>query len=377
LDKADLVVFNTCVVTQKAEKETRQIIRQLKRKNPRAKLIVAGCWVDMIDKFGGLIPKGIDQMISNEDKWRVFNLKDEIEAEISENRGLIRIQTGCSNQCAYCLPRLIRGEPKSVPIKKVISQVKALISQGVLEIVLTGQNISQYDDQGKDWIDLVEEVLEKTKVRLLRLGSVNPDLVEGKRANNFARKLIRVYQGTGKNRLARHLHLSLQSGSDRILSLMNRPYTVKQFADLVNVVRRRVEGINVTTDIIVGFPGETNKDFKETASFVKEMEFGKIHIFRYSKRKGTISAEKGKEWGEIDESVIKERARLLADLEKKLRLRFWRSQIGQRAMAVVWQDGKGLSDNYIPITIDNVKGKEFPGIFKIRFTEANRGAVSP
>jgi len=367
---ADLMIINTCVVTHKAERETRQAIRRLRTANPKAKLVVAGCWVDKIRRFGGRRPEGIDYLVANREKWdnsKLIVKSEKLKVELRVNnllntRGLIWVQKGCSNQCTYCLTRLVRGSLISKPIDYVVAEVNQALKAGVKEVVLTGQNLSQYWEQGKDWINLVDRVLRETDVQLLRLGSINPSLVEPPLSHNYgdrlnyetvlgvARRLVAIYQGVGRERLARHLHLSLQSGSNRILKLMKRNYTVKQFAQVVDILRHGVEGINITTDIIVGFPGETEKDFQETLDFVQKIGFGKIHIFRYSSREGTSAAEMEQEWGKVDERVKKARAQRLTELERKLRFQFWQDQIGKTAKAIIWPDGRGLTDNYLPIT---------------------------
>lgn len=390
--KAGLIVLNSCVVTQKAEQEVRQEARHLRRINPKAKIVLAGCWVDKVKKFGGLVPEGVDLMVGNKEKWKKLIQNSKVKGQkykskvrnkakkgrcllgiadrseiVFRSRALIRIQTGCSNICSYCLPRLVRGKPVSAPIEEVIRQVKQAVNDGVLVVILTGQNVSQYFDRGKDWIDLVEEILKKTKIKLLRLGSVNPALVEGKTIKGFpVERLVGLYQGVGKGRLSRHLHLSSQSGSDRVLKRMNRNFSVKQFLSLVSALRDGVEGINVTTDIIVGFPGETEKDFQQTIDFVKKAKFGKIHIFRYSSREGTLAAKREKEWGIVDVETKKQRAKKLSILEEKLRLQFWQSQTGKNVLARVWAKGRGLADSYIPVVVENQKRVSRPKLLNVK-----------
>jgi len=389
-DQADLILLNTCAVTRKAEKEVRQTTRRLRKINSKAKIVLAGCWVDKIKKFGGLIPRGIDQMVENKGKWGelIRNLKVKSQKNTpgvslltppgwkKNPRVLIRVQTGCDNNCAYCLPRLIRGKPKSVSVKDIIARINKAVRTGALEVVLTGQNISQYYDHGKNWIDSTEEVLKKTKIKLLRFGSINPCLVEPSVVENKnrqpsifanAERLIVLYQGLGKGRLSRHLHLSSQSGSGRILKLMNRNHQPENFLELVRLFRSGIRGINITTDIIVGFPGETENDFLETIDFAKKARFGKIHIFRFSARAGTLAAKMAKEWGLVDEAEKIKRAKRLAKIERELRIKFWRSQIGRSAPAIILPGGKGLSDNYLPLTLTNLKKEKLPKIMPIRF----------
>jgi threonylcarbamoyladenosine tRNA methylthiotransferase MtaB len=368
--EADLVVVNTCVVTRKAERETRKTLRRLRRENPKAKLIASGCWVNKVDQFGGIKVEEVDEMIKNEEKWEMaegltLNAQGgDIYKKIKQinGRALIKIQAGCHNQCTYCLPTLVRGPSISRSVDKVVKNVKEAVARGAVEVVLTGQNVSQYNDNGKTWINLVEAVLKETDIKLIRLGSVSPDLVERLSTSDgvtqsllrgeTGAQLVKLYQGVGKNRLARHLHLSLQSGSNRILKKMNRKYTTEQFTEVVDKLRQWVDGINITTDIIVGFPGETEDDFQRTLDFCREMKFGKIHIFRYSPRKGTLAFKKREEWGRVNSKIKKERSKKLHQLEKKLRCQFWQSQVGKTAVAKIWGNGDGLTDNYIPIRVN-------------------------
>ncbi len=406
---ADLIVVNTCVVTKKAERETRKEIRRLRRENPRARLVAAGCWVDKINQFGGIEVAGIDNMISNQGKWKrakgdVYTsdgvpkgLPPETLARMRCGRGLrgvhciqvralIKIQSGCANSCTYCLPTLIRGPSISIPIKDIVSQVNQAVDAGAVEVVLTGQNVSQYNDQGKTWLDLVDRVLSQTDIQLLRLGSINPTLVERPNSNLVERlttsdgvtqsllrgetsgQLVNLYQGVGKNRLARHLHLSLQSGSNRILKKMNRNYTTDQFRKVVKNLRQNVDRINITTDVIVGFPGETKEDFQKTLDFCKEMKFGKTHVFRYSPRQGTLAFQKRKEWCRVGSKTKKKRSKMMRRLERELRRQFWESQIGKTAVAKIWGTGKGLTDNYIPIELKLEKSLAAPVVKKVKLS---------
>ncbi|MBU2592229.1 MiaB/RimO family radical SAM methylthiotransferase [Patescibacteria group bacterium] len=382
-DQADLILLNTCAVTRKAEKEVRQTTSRLRKINPKAKIALAGCWVDKIKKFGGLVPEGIDLMVRNKGKWKELIQSLKIKSQKNtpgvsfltppgwkrNPRVLIRIQTGCSNNCAYCLPRLIRGKPKSVPVKDIIARINKAVKRGTLEVVLTGQNISQYRDHGKDWINLTEEILKKTEIKLLRFGSINPSLVDDPTTSFSvqAKRLINFYQGLGKGRLSRHLHLSSQSGSGRVLKLMNRNYRSEIFLELVKLLRGGVKGINITTDIIVGFPGETEKDFLKTVRFAQKAKFGKIHIFRFSVRAGTLAAKMERGLGRVSEAIKTNRAERLAKIEKELRFKFWRSQIGKSAMAIILPGGKGLSDNYIPLMVKKAKTEKVSKIAKVKF----------
>jgi len=333
--EADLIVVNTCVVTVKAECETRKEIRHLRRENPQAKLVAAGCWVNKIDQFGGKQVE-VDKLVKSEKKWEwadglMLSAQGSqgVTSNETDGRALIKIQSGCHNQCTYCLPTLVRGPSVSISAREIVNKVNQAADSGAVEVVLTGQNVSQYNDQGKTWIDLVEEVLKKTSVKLIRLGSVNPTIVEGQtvelrsRSRTYLDGLVRLYQGGGQSRpnlirqrqgrLARHLHLSLQSGSDGVLKKMNRNYTTDQFAQVVKELQQEVEGINITTDVIVGFPGETEEDFEKTLDFCRQMKFGKIHVFRYSPRKGTKAYRKRKEWGRIHSKVKRERSKKMRE----------------------------------------------------------------
>ncbi len=398
--EADLIVVNTCVVTRKAERETRKELRRFQRQSLDARIIAAGCWVDKINQFGGIKVADIDEFIKNEEKWCAVNSLDGVTksflqgvtSEKGSGRALIKIQSGCHNQCTYCLPTLVRGPSISRSVDKVVKNVKEAVGRGAVEVVLTGQNVSQYNDNGKIWIDLVKAVLSETDIKLIRLGSINPTIVEGQtdelrfRSRTYLDGLVDLYQGVGRGRsasnrrgrLARHLHLSLQSGSNRILEKMNRKYTTDQFTEIVEKLRQEIEGMNITTDVIVGFPGETDKDFQKTLDFCREMKLGKIHVFRYSPRKGTLAFKNRKEWGEVDSKVKKKRSEKLHRLEKELRRQFWRSQVGKAAVAKIWGNGDGLTDNYIPIKVNLEKKLSQPIVREVKLlAEPNFDILKP
>jgi len=384
----DLVIINSCVVTIKAEKEARQLARSIKRESPKAKIVVAGCWVDKINQFGGLRPnKGIDLLISNQEKWAkgikkleklIPKKRQRNKVNIKNYRKLIRAQTGCSNYCSYCLPALIRGKPKSVAIKTVIKEVNQTVDNGALEIVLTGQNLAAYNDNGKNWLDLVEQILAKTEISLIRFGSISPFLTENKeksfqQAKVVAKRLTGIYQTIGKDRLSAHLHLSLQSGSDKILKLMNRKYTAKEFLKIARILKKGIPDLNLTTDVIVGFPGETEKDFKQTLSLIKKVGFGKIHTFRFSKRPNTLATTKAKEWGAVPESIKKQRANKLTQLDKELRNKFYKSQIGKQMIAIIWPNGRGITSNYIHLKIK--KSPKKPKIVRVELIKQDKNRL--
>lgn len=350
IKRADLVVVNSCVVTAKAEKEARQLLRKIRRENSRAEVWLAGCMAEKIKLKAKSLP--FDKLVSNSDKCRWFT--GGIDFKNKQVRGFVPIQTGCNNFCSYCIVPYVRGRSVSRPLPEVIDHINRLIQNDIDWIVLTGVEVVQYSNQGIGFVDLIEEIMRKTKVKMLSFGSVSPMIGQ----SGDSEKLVELFQKYS-GRLACHLHLSLQSGSDKVLNLMRRRYSSKEYLRLVKYFRNNIENINITTDIIVGFPGETDKDFNKSIEVAKEAKFGRIHIFRYSNREGTLADKMKSQWGEVDERVKKERAKMLAAIEKELRHSFETSQIGNCVSFLPAGESKkfpsfirGQTSNFLPVLID-------------------------
>jgi threonylcarbamoyladenosine tRNA methylthiotransferase MtaB len=363
-EEADLCVVNTCTVTQTADSKSRKLIRQLRRANPTAYLVATGCYAEMSPQEIKAIGE-VDLIVGNEDKERLVELVESLRRgsyrpeaptqnsklrtrnlralPLGHTRAFVKIQDGCNNRCTYCIVSLARGRERSRPRQDILAEIKALVAAGCKEVVLTGVHIGGYGrDLGTGLGQLVEVILTETTVPRLRLSSIEPWDLEP--------SLLRLWENP---RLCRHLHLPLQSGCDATLQRMARRYTTSQYAHLAAAARRSISDLAITTDIIVGFPGETAEEFATSLSFVEEMEFARAHIFKYSARPGTAAAEMPHQ---VPYAEKKRRSEAMLELARESSQRFWCKFLG-RKMEVLWEtpcrDDKkawsGLTDNYIRV----------------------------
>ena len=368
--EADLCVLNTCAVTQTAVSKSRQAIRRLRRANSDACLAVTGCYAQMwpqeIRELGS-----VDLIVGNEDKE---HLVERVEKELgikgqgsgrawvpfpdsrlpipqARTRAFVKIQDGCDNHCTYCIVRVARGKQRSRPQSDVLAEVEARVAAGYQEVVLTGVHIGAYGrdsgHQGDEslWA-LVEAILMCTNVRRLRLSSIEPwDLDPA---------CLRLWEDS---RLCRHLHLPLQSGCDATLQRMGRSYTADQFAALVEAAREAIPGVAITTDVIVGFPGESEAEFNESLHFVEAIGFARTHVFKYSARPGTPAATMP---GQVPPLVKRTRSRAMMGVGRHSAEAFRRTFLGH-TLEVLWErhtkgseSGQkalwsGLTDNYLRV----------------------------
>jgi threonylcarbamoyladenosine tRNA methylthiotransferase MtaB len=367
-EEADLCVVNTCTVTQAADHKSRKVIRRLRRANPTARLVVTGCYAEMYPQEVKAIV-GVDLIVGNEDKEQLVELAESLGLESCESkaktlsvklqtsnvkssplghtRAFVKIQDGCNNRCTYCIVSLARGRERSRPPQEILAEIETLVAAGCREVVLTGVHIGGYGrDLGTSLGQLVEDILIETTLPRLRLSSIEPWDLEP--------SLLRLWENP---RLCRHLHLPLQSGCDATLQHMGRRYTTSQYANLVATARRSIPDLAVTTDIIVGFPGETAEEFAASLSFVEEMEFARIHVFRYSARPGTAAAEMPHQ---VPYAEKKRRSEAMLELARESSQRFHRKFLGRR-MDVLWEmpckhnkrAWSGLTDNYIRVITRN------------------------
>ncbi len=361
-EKADLCVINTCAVTHSAARKSRQAIRRLRRANPSAHLVVTGCYAEVARSEVKAI-EGVDRVIGNEDKERLVELTVGMEDQRSEpdysqmsisypslpipsnrTRAFVKIQDGCDNRCTYCLVRLARGRQRSRPQEDILAEIEARVEAGYKEVVLTGVHVGAYgrdggNETGESLWSLVGAILSRTAVPRLRLSSIEPwDLDPA---------FLPLWENA---RLCRHLHLPLQSGCDATLRRMARRYTTTEFAALVIAARRTIPDLALTTDIIVGFPGETDEEFEESLRFVDKMGFARIHVFRYSARPGTPAAAMPHQ---LPPDVMRDRSQAMLDLARRSAEGFRRGFLGRR-MEVLWEERRkavwsGLTDNYIRV----------------------------
>lgn len=345
---ANLMVINTCAVTGEAARKSRQSIRRLHRKNPTAKLIVTGCYASL-DKNEAESLLGVDLIVSNQQKDQLANKAKELlewdsmpfaatepeEAALfvrNRERAFIKVQDGCRYRCTYCIVTIARGEEKSRSIDDILVEIKQLQIEGVQEIVITGVHVGGYgSDIDTSLYQLVVAILEQTTIPRIRFASVEPWDLHDQFFELFKNK-----------RLMPHMHLPIQSGSDRILKKMSRRCNSKMFLELLKKARQVVPEFNITSDIIVGFPSETEDDFKQSLEMVEQSDFGHVHIFSFSAREGTKAARLT---DQIDTTIKKNRSQKMHQLCHKTKLVQAKKILGKK-LAVLWEGhGKKLENN--------------------------------
>ncbi len=343
IHQADLVIVNTCAVTTEAARKSRQLIRRMKRQNPAAKVVVSGCYATL---HPGQAARelGVDLVVLNQDKERLVTLAQSLLEDTgrtappldnpapfkrTRQRAFIKVQDGCRHRCTFCIVTVARGEERSRPIETIVDDVRDLHAQGYNEIVLTGVHLGGYgSDLGCSLVELLRALLEETEIPRIRLGSLEPwELSEA---------FFELFQNP---RLMPHLHLPLQSGSDVVLKRMGRRCRREDFLKLVKTARRYAPDINLTTDIIVGFPGESEEDFLQTKHIIEAIGFSHVHIFPYSPRESTPAANFP---GQIPAETKKNRSHQLHVLAAALKQSALQQQIGKTA-EVLWEGAKGES----------------------------------
>ncbi|HJX13454.1 MAG TPA: tRNA (N(6)-L-threonylcarbamoyladenosine(37)-C(2))-methylthiotransferase MtaB [Dehalococcoidales bacterium] len=349
-DGPDIYVLNTCTVTQVADRKSRQLLRQARRRNPSVRLVAIGCYAGRAATELSAI-EGVELVLGNEQKWHLPHLLDDVEMKrppvppprevLPESgrrtRAFIRVQDGCRNACAYCIVPLVRSREESVPVGEVLDRVGKLAGAGCREVVLTGTEIGTYRHGGVNLEGLLGRILAETSIGRLRLSSLQPpEVTPG---------LIGLWRDP---RLCPHFHLSLQSGSDAVLGRMKRRYNLAEYRRVVSLIRETVPEAAVTTDVIVGFPGETEAEFRETLEFCREMRFARIHVFPFSPRPGTAAAGMTPP---VPDAVKKERSRQALALAEATARDFRRGFLG-RTVDVLFEQRSGgawsgLTGNYI------------------------------
>jgi threonylcarbamoyladenosine tRNA methylthiotransferase MtaB len=338
-DNANLIVINSCAVTQDAARKSRHLIRKVHRENPAAKLVVSGCYATLNqDEAEQLL--GVDLVVSNKDKDQLvekslaeLNL-DTMPAMSTEpgaislftrgrQRAFVKVQDGCRYRCTFCIVTVARGEEKSRTVQEVVDEINALHQQNINEIILTGVHLGGYgSDIQANLTELVKAILAETDVPRIRLGSLEPWELNDE-----------FYHLFDNPRLMPHLHLPLQSGSDAVLKRMARRCKTEEFATIVTRLRQRNPLFNITTDIIVGFPSETEQEWQDSMDFIKQVGFGHIHIFTYSPREGTKSSTLP---NPVPKAIKKQRSQQLHQLADEMRLRFYQANLNQE-YPVLWE----------------------------------------
>lgn len=374
----DIVLINTCSVTSVADQKSRQIIRRERKKNPRAILVVMGCYSQnnadyVLKECGADIVLGtsnrskvaalINSYLENKKKiveidpdTRHFSYESfESFAVPDATRAYIKIEDGCNNFCSYCTIPYTRGVSRSRPKQEIIDEIKSLISRGYLEFVLTGIHTAHYGIDNKEcsFSDLVEELLNLPGLYRLRISSIEESEIDEKLISLFLK-----YPN-----LAHHLHMPLQSGSSSVLKRMRRKYRTEDFIYKVNQLRYVCPDIAITTDVIVGFPQESDEEFQETVNFIKRVNFAEVHVFPFSARPGTDAAKMD---GQIDPRIKQQRVQVLLNLSKQLQLDFKNRFLNQEMEVILEERNKqsglmsGFTSNYIKLDgdfSDDYRGK--------------------
>ena len=343
-EKADITIINTCTVTNTADSKSMKVIRQAIRRNENAIIVVCGCLVQNKKEEVSKID-GVDIVIGNINKSKIVDYiekyieekKQEVDVRnimdtnfepmmlnnFNKTRAFVKIQDGCNNFCSYCIIPYTRGNVRSKDKQSVLKEIQLLVDEGHKEVVLTGIHTGNYGAEFADYkfADLLKDIVKIDKLERLRISSIeiteiNDDVMEVIKENNI---------------LVDHMHIPLQSGSDAVLKRMNRKYDKEYFINKIKKLRKIRPNISITTDVIVGFPGETKEEFEETIETIKKIEFTKLHVFPYSKREGTKAAIMD---GQVDENIKKKRVKILLQLSKELEYNYMEKFIGQKVIFI-------------------------------------------
>ncbi len=381
--KADIYVINTCTVTNMAERKSRQMLRRVKEINPSAVLVVCGCYAQVAKNELEKIPE-IDIILGINEKNEIVQIVEKYMEEMAEqdkrsqeeeiedvskqkefldfgdvtytekNRAVVKVQDGCNMFCSYCIIPYARGRIRSRRIESVVSEIEKIAKEGIKEVVITGIHVASY---GKDFdnentskkirlIDLLEAINKIDGIDRIRLSSLEPTIVD----EEFATRLSKL------DKICDHFHLSLQSGCDETLKRMNRKYTTQIYRDAVATLRKYYPEASFTTDVIVGFPGETDEEFAKTYEFLKEIDFYRLHVFKYSPRRGTV-AEKMQ--NQIDGNKKEERSNKLIEISNNAENKHNRNYIGKTVKVLFeeFEDGffKGHTTNYMMVKVAGVE----------------------
>ncbi len=372
---SDICIINTCTVTNMSDRKSRQVLRKVKDKNKNAIIVAVGCYAQVAKDELEKMPE-IDIVLGNEEKKDIVryvekyinekqklikiedignkkNFADMGQITYTEKtRAVIKIQDGCNQFCSYCIIPYARGRVRSREENSIIKEIEQISKKGIKEVVITGIHIASYGTDLKNengLIELLEKINQIEGIKRIRLGSLEPKII----TDDFMKRLIKL------EKICHHFHLSLQSGCDETLKRMNRKYTTKDITEIVERLRKYYKDVILTTDIIVGFPGETQEEFDKTYKFLSDMKFYKMHVFQYSKRKGTRAAEMP---DQVDSSIKEQRSKKLIELSNKYQNEYNEAYIG-KTVEVLFEtkDGdyfKGHTQNYILVKYKSNKKLE-------------------
>jgi threonylcarbamoyladenosine tRNA methylthiotransferase MtaB len=371
-EPADLTIINTCTVTNSADSGSRAAIRQAIRNSPKGRIAVTGCYAQVSpDEIKSI--QGVDMILGNDEKYKIFNYLDEIRegkieeplvyvndeggfAQVSEDgfvsatsraRAFLKVQEGCNYYCSYCIIPFSRGRARSRSLADSVQEASRLADEGYQEIVLTGINIGTYDfENGKQYtlVDLLDALQNVNGIERIRLSSIEP--------NTVSDDLLHLARESKV--ICPHLHIPLQSGNDDQLQAMNRKYCIEEYQGLMDRFSKTLPHAALGSDVIVGFPGETEEHFENTLNFIQSNPFTYLHIFRYSDRKGTAASKMP---NKVDPQTIKKRSQVLHQLSKKLKTAYYQKYLGQKLTVLFDQtkNGKqvGYTENYLQVSVES------------------------
>ena len=383
-EKADIYVINTCTVTNMSDKKSRQMIRKAKQLNKDAIVVAVGCYVQTAkEKLENI--EELDLILGNNEKKDIVKYVEEHKngtkqikyndvlhqeeydeygfvTHIEQTRAIVKIQDGCDRFCSYCAIPYARGRVRSRKIENIIEEITKLALDGIKEVVITGIHIASYGKDLKEditLIDVLEKINEIDGIKRIRLGSLEPTII----TKDFLQRLSKL------DKICHHFHLSLQSGCNETLQRMNRKYTTEEFKNVVEMLRETYEDVMLTTDIIVGFPGETEEEFEKTYNFLSDINFYKMHVFKYSKRNGTKAALMP---NQVSPILQEQRSKKLIELSKENQDKYNSEYIGKEVTVLFEEKNgeyiKGHTANYLVVNIKGNIAKLHNEIVKVKIT---------
>ncbi len=383
-EKADIYVINTCTVTNMSDKKSRQMIRKAKQLNKDAIVVAVGCYVQTAkEKLENI--EELDLILGNNEKKDIVKYVEEHKngtkqikyndvlhqeeydeygfvTHIEQTRAIVKIQDGCDRFCSYCAIPYARGRVRSRKIENIIEEITKLALDGIKEVVITGIHIASYGKDLKEditLIDVLEKINEIDGIKRIRLGSLEPTII----TKDFLQRLSKL------DKICHHFHLSLQSGCNETLQRMNRKYTTEEFKNVVEMLRETYEDVMLTTDIIVGFPGETEEEFEKTYNFLSDINFYKMHVFKYSKRNGTKAALMP---NQVSPILQEQRSKKLIELSKENQDKYNSEYIGKEVTVLFEEENgeyiKGHTANYLVVNIKGNIAKLHNEIVKVKIT---------
>ena len=383
-EKADIYVINTCTVTNMSDKKSRQMIRKAKQLNKDAIVVAVGCYVQTAkEKLENI--EELDLILGNNEKKDIVKYVEEHKngtkqikyndvlhqeeydeygfvTHIEQTRAIVKIQDGCDRFCSYCAIPYARGRVRSRKKENIIEEITKLALDGIKEVVITGIHIASYGKDLKEditLIDVLEKINEIDGIKRIRLGSLEPTII----TKDFLQRLSKL------DKICHHFHLSLQSGCNETLQRMNRKYTTEEFKNVVKMLRETYEDVMLTTDIIVGFPGETEEEFEKTYNFLSDINFYKMHVFKYSKRNGTKAALMP---NQVSPILQEQRSKKLIELSKENQDKYNSEYIGKEVTVLFEEENgeyiKGHTANYLVVNIKGNIAKLHNEIVKVKIT---------